>query len=437
MGAHQPGDAGAHDGDAKGAFGSRRESSGAHDRDAAPAERSSRSASVPSSGSAPEAETHQSHSRAAPRRTPRCRAGGPCGAGGGPATDPRSSGEAGRPTPARSWCRPLGRGNAGSVPSGGGMPEATPHPFGVGPSRVHGVEGHPGPAKPGRPLLVEHDLGPFGPGVGLHPIEAVRLGRGQPVEIQARGVHAARGHRDDPAARMFEQAQQPTREQEGGDHMGLGGQLEPVDRALVAMFERAGVVDQHIERITGLGDLVGGATDVVEPAQVRHHHLEVAVSGLPLDAGAGPVGPLPVTTEQHHPSAQCREPTSRSQPEAGRCACDQRHPLAERVGRRVDPSEEAPASIDAETTEAAYDGQLERGIRHLGSGRAQQPQRRLAHAVRPVSPRSAPGSPTSAPARRSTLARRPAAARSPIRRNRTWNSGAIRRAAPRGSSTAS
>ena len=212
--------------------------------------------------------------------------------------------------------------------------------------------------------------------------------------------------------------------------MGLRRQFQPVDGALVTMGERARVVHHHVEPVAGLVDLVGGAADVVESSQVGDHHLEVAVSGLAFDEGAGLVGPAPVTTEQHHIGAHRGEAPSRRQPESRRRAGHQRHLPTERSGGRVGPAEEAPAGGETEAAEAAHHRQFERSVSHLGGDRAHRPQRWGVHAGRPASPRSAP-------ARRSTLARRPSAARSPMRRNRRASSGAIKRAAPRGSSTAS
>ena len=228
----------------------------------------------------------------------------------------------------------------------------------------------------------------------------------------------------------LEQGQQPGREQERCDHMGLRRQFQPVDGAFVTMRERARVVHDHIQPVAGLVDLVGDTANAVESSQIGDHHPKVAVSRLAFDEGAGLVGPAPVTTEQHHIGAHRRETPCRRQPESRRRAGHQRYLPTERPGGRVAPAEEAPASGETEAAEAAHHRQFQRGVSHLSGDRAHRPQRWGVHEGLPAWPRSAT-------ARRSTFARRPSAARSPMRRNKRASNGAIKRTAPRGSSTAS
>ena len=265
-----------------------------------------------------------------------------------------------------------------------------------------------------RPEFVEHDLGPLGVGVGAHTVERDR-GRGERVQIETLGVHAPRRDRDDAGVGCgLQNRKQRGRQQERCDDVHLRGDLETIGGVAQIVRERARVVDQHVEPRYRPTDAVGEVPHVVEDREVRDRGRHAGIRCDGSDRAPGCFDALRVAPDDPDVGVALRERRRRGEAETAGRARDQRDPAAHVDNGLGIPIEQRTACRESDATEAADDRRFERGV---GQPARTVEARHAGTAARRV--------------------RRPAAARSPMRRKTSASSGSASRPMPLASSCAS
>ena len=283
-----------------------------------------------------------------------CPEGGASGARAGRArTGPACAAAPRRPRARRSCPRPP-PASAGPGPGACGSGEGGLDPRGVDPARVHRVGGDPQVAEPARPLLGQHDLRPLRARVDGGALVRVALGL-QVVDVERLRVHAARGDRDDARGRTRAQGRGELRgECERPDDVRGERQLDPVARERALGHERAGVVDEDVERVDPAGDVRGGGAQRGEVAEIADDEVDVRVRGGADDLADGAVAARGVAREDEHLRAQAGEAVGGRPAEAAGRAGDE-------DGAAVHARERVEAATAREVAEARVAGH-DRGV---------------------------------------------------------------------------
>ena len=204
------------------------------------------------------------------------------------------------------------------------------------------------------------------------------------------------------------------RQQERCDDVHLRCDLETISGVAQIVRERARVVDQHVEPRYRPTDAVGEVPHVVEDREVRDRGRHAGIRCDGSDRAPGCFGPLRVAADDPEVGVALRERRRRGEAETAGRARDQRDPAAHVDNGLGIPIEQRTACRESDATEAADDRRFERGV---GQPARTVEARHACTAARRV--------------------RRPAAARSPMRRKTSASSGSASRPMPLASSCAS
>ena len=204
------------------------------------------------------------------------------------------------------------------------------------------------------------------------------------------------------------------RQQERRDNVHLRCDLETISGVAQIVRERAGVVDQHVEPRYRPTDAVGEVPHVVEDREVRNRGGHAGIRCDGSDRAPGCFGPLRITADDPDVGIALRERRRRGEAETAGRASDQRDPPVHVDNGLGIPIEQRTACRESDATEAANDRRFERGV---GQPARTVEARHACTAARRV--------------------RRPAAARSPMRRKTSASNGSASRPMPLASSCAS
>ena len=212
------------------------------------------------------------------------------------------------------------------------------------PARVHRIEPDAGAAEASRPLADQRDLGALGTCVGARAVVGA-AGILEIVKVEALGVLATRGHRDDArAGGPVEQRQQASDQRERPDDERGEGRLDPVgpDRAIGK--DRPRVVDEHVEARLRGEHLVSGRPHRRERAHVRDDDRK-AIHAVPRDERVADGGqPFLVAAHEHDPRAERRELIGDLTSEPGCRAGDQHGAAGKHVRRAAAPNRSGDAA---------------------------------------------------------------------------------------------
>ena len=150
---------------------------------------------------------------------------------------------------------------------------------GIDPTRMHRVEHDPGGCEAAGPLVGEDDLSSLGARVGLHTVIPIG-GELEAVDVEALGVHAARGDRDHARrGGTFEMWDQQLREEERSEDVRRDCELDSQIGGAELAREHPGVVDEHVKAVMTAGEPRGEAAERIGIREVADRVLHVVVAG--------------------------------------------------------------------------------------------------------------------------------------------------------------